>query len=190
MPWSRLVGNAGLSFLSKLSTGYWYPFDPTNGYTAIHACVLQVLPLHKLSNRYFFESDMLFRLSILRAVVVDVPQDARYRDEESSLNLLKCLVEFPYRHGVNTIKRFFYNYFLRNFSIASLHLVLGIFLLLFGISFGTYQWVLSIKLDQVASSGTVMLSALPVILGIQFLLNFIAFDMANVPRDPIHLKLR
>jgi hypothetical protein len=73
--------------------------------------------------------------------------------------------------------------------MASLHLVLGMLLLVFGFIFGMRQWIRSAQLEQVASSGTVMLAALPVILGMQFLLNFIAFDMANVPRDPIHQRL-
>jgi glycosyltransferase involved in cell wall biosynthesis len=189
MPRLRVIGNAGLSFLTKLSTGYWNPFDPTNGFTAIHARVAQALPLDKLSRRYFFESDMLFRLNTLRAVILDVPMDAQYSDENSSLNLLQALFVFSWRHAVNTLKRIFYNYFLRNFNMASLHLVLGILLLTFGLVFGMQQWIRSAQLEQVASSGTVMLAALPVILGMQFLLNFIAFDMANVPRDPIHQRL-
>jgi glycosyltransferase involved in cell wall biosynthesis len=189
MPRLRVIGNAGLSFLTKLSTGYWNPFDPTNGFTAIHARVAQALPLDKLSRRYFFESDMLFRLNTLRAVILDVPMDAQYSDENSSLNLLQALFVFSWRHAVNTLKRIFYNYFLRNFNMASLHLVLGILLLTFGLVFGMQQWIRSAQLEQVASSGTVMLAALPVILGMQFLLNFIAFDMANVPRDPIHHRL-
>ena len=69
MPASRLIGNAGLSFLAKLSTGYWDLFDPTNGYVAIHADVARLLPLDRLHPRYFFESDMLFRLATLRARV-------------------------------------------------------------------------------------------------------------------------
>ena len=190
MPWPRIVGNAGLSFLTKLSTGYWNPFDPTNGFTAIHARVAQALPLEKLSRRYFFESDMLFRLNTLRAVVLDVPMDACYSNENSSLNLLQSLFVFAWRHAVNTFKRVFYNYFLRNFNMASLHLVLGTLLLVFGLVFGTYQWIRGVQLEQFASPGTVMLAALPIILGMQFLLNFMAFDMANVPRDPIHRRLR
>jgi glycosyltransferase involved in cell wall biosynthesis len=189
MPWLRVIGNAGLSFLTKLSTGYWNPFDPTNGFTAIHARVAYLLPLDKLSRRYFFESDMLFRLNTLRAVILDVPMDAQYGDENSSLNLLQALFVFSWHHAVNTLKRIFYNYFLRDFNMASLHLVLGMLLLVFGLIFGARQWIRSAQLEQFASSGTVMLAALPVILGIQFLLNFIAFDMANVPRDPIHHRL-
>ena len=63
MPKIRLIGNACLSFLNKLVSGYWNVMDPTNGYTAVHVDVLRRLPLDKISNRYFFESDMLFRLN-------------------------------------------------------------------------------------------------------------------------------
>ena len=190
MPWIRLVGNAGLSFLTKLSTGYWNLFDPTNGFTAIHRSIVQSLPLDKISSRYFFESDMLFRLNTVRAVIVDVPMNARYGDDRSSLNVTRSLFEFPIRHLTNTFKRLFYNYYLRNFSVASIHLVLGTVLLFFGASFGVTHWIHNSQTGQVTPSGTVMVAALPLILGTQFVLNFIAFDMANVPRDPIHRRLR
>src|SRR5690606_32001950 len=73
MPRIRLIGNAVLSFMTKFSSGYWNLFDPTNGFTALHADVARYLPLSKISKRYFFESDMLFRLNTLRAVVHDIP---------------------------------------------------------------------------------------------------------------------
>ena len=60
MPTARLFGNAVLSLMCKLSSGYWNLFDPTNGYTAIHADVARHLPFNKISRRYFFETDMLF----------------------------------------------------------------------------------------------------------------------------------
>ena len=189
MPTARLIGNAGLSFLSKLSTGYWNLFDPTNGYTAIHASVVRVMPLEKLSHRYFFESDMLFRLNTLRAVVTDIPMAAHYADEKSSMNLLQVLVEFPYYHARNYLKRLFYNYILRNFTVASVDLVAGVILLLFGVIFGGYKWYHGIQMDVVTTPGTVMLAALPIILGVQLILGFLSQDVANVPNDPIHPKL-
>ena len=79
MPGARLLGNAVLSFLSKLSTGYWNLFDPTNGYTALHLSLLDLLALDKVADRYFFETDLLFRLSIVRAVARDVPMAETYR---------------------------------------------------------------------------------------------------------------
>ena len=63
MPTTRIFGNAILSLMAKLSTGYWDIFDPTNGYTAIHAGIAELLPFSKISHRYFFESDLLFRLN-------------------------------------------------------------------------------------------------------------------------------
>ena len=189
MPLLRLFGNAALSFITKFSTGYWDIFDPTNGYTAVHARVLERLPLEKIDNRYFFESDMLFRLNTIRAVVLDVPLPARYSDEESSLKEFRAIPEFVSKHVRNTLKRIFYNYYLRDFSAVSLELLLGITALLFGISEGSTAWIKSVRSGVVASSGTVMLAALPTIVGIQLLLSFLTADSGNVPKTPLHKRL-
>jgi glycosyltransferase involved in cell wall biosynthesis len=110
MPAARLFGNAVLSFVSKISSGYWHVMDPTNGYTAIHASALAALPLDKLSKRYFFESDMLFRLNIIRAVVKDVTMTAKYGEEESNLKIGRIIANFPALYLRNFCKRFFYSY--------------------------------------------------------------------------------
>ena len=190
MPVVRLIGNAGLSFLSKISSGYWNLFDPTNGFTAIQASIARQLPLNKLNPRYFFESDMLFRLNTLRAVVLEVPMDARYGDETSSLSVSNALVRFPFCHARNFFKRIFYNYFLRGFSIASVNLVVGLALLTFGLTFGISRWIASAEANVLASPGTVMVAALPIILGTQLVLSFVSFDMENVPRDPLHRRIQ
>jgi hypothetical protein len=80
MPFFRLVGNAALSLLSKLSSGYWGMMDPTNGYTAINSRIAAVLLQQDIAHRYFFESDVLCHLGMLQAVVRDVPMDSRYGD--------------------------------------------------------------------------------------------------------------
>jgi glycosyltransferase involved in cell wall biosynthesis len=189
MPLIRLFGNAILSFMTKLSSGYWTVFDPTNGYTAIHAKVAAHLPMDKISNRYFFETDMLFRLNTLRAVVVDIPMDAVYGDEKSNLCISKILVEFLGKHIRNFAKRIFYNYFLRDMTLASIELIVGAALLLFGVIFGGVSWFNAVANNTATPLGTIMLAALPVLLGIQFLLAFLGFDIANVPRRPIHNDL-
>ncbi|MEQ8789576.1 MAG: glycosyltransferase [Pirellulaceae bacterium] len=189
MPLVRLIGNAGLSFITKMSTGYWDLFDPTNGYTAICATVAAALPSHKIARRYFFETDVLFRLGLLRAVVVDQPMPCRYEDEESNLNVWRALVEFPWLHACNTLKRIYYNYFLRNFSIASLNLILGMLLIVSGATIGVVQWRLHSLASEYASAGTVMLAAMPILLGVQLLMNFLAHDMAGTPRAPISRRL-
>lgn len=188
MPSVRLFGNAILSLMTKLSSGYWNLFDPTNGYTAIHVDVAKRLPFGKLSRRYFFETDMLFRLNTLRAVVVDVPMDAKYGDEVSSLKITKIVGEFVVKHSRNFCKRVFYNYYLRDMSIASIELPLGFFLLVFGIGFGGYHWFESANAGVPKSAGTVMLSALPILMGFQLLLGFLAYDIASVPRRALHRR--
>jgi dolichol-phosphate mannosyltransferase len=189
MPRARILGNAALSFVTKFSTGYWDIFDPTNGYTAIHGGVAELLPLDRIAERYFFESDMLYHLGLIGAVVRDVPVDARYGDEHSSMELQKVIVPFGLRHTANTIRRLFYNYFLRDFSAASVELLLGAALLIFGVVYGAVQWLAWQDRGVGAYSGTVMLAALPVILGVQLLLAFLSYDVSRVPRKTLYPQL-
>lgn len=185
MPATRLFGNAVLSFMSKLSTGYWKLFDPTNGYTAIDARVAAYLPLDRISQRYFFETDMLFRLNTLRAMVVDVPMDAFYGDEQSNLHIRQIVFEFLGKHARNFFKRIFYNYFLRDVSLASLELLAGVLLLSFGLIFGLSQWYTAVATGEATPLGTIMLAALPVLSGLQFLLAFFSYDISSTPTTGI-----
>ncbi|QKV51753.1 glycosyltransferase family 2 protein [Comamonas antarctica] len=189
MPKMRLFGNAVLSLMCKLSSGYWNLFDPTNGYTAIHANAARHLPFGKISRRYFFETDMLFRLNTLRAVVVDIPMDAKYGDEVSNLKISKIAGEFLVKHLRNFFKRIFYNYYLRDMSLASLELPLGVMFLAFGLAYGGYHWSHSTHLGLSTPAGTVMLAALPALMGLQLILAFMSYDIAAVPRRPIHTRL-
>lgn len=186
MPTVRLLGNAALSFLTKLSSGYWQIFDPTNGFTAIHATVARLLPLERISADYFFESDMLFRLNTVRAVVMDIPHRAIYADETSNLKIKKIIPVFILRHLRNFMKRIVYNYFLRDFHAASLEWLLGPAMLVFSLIFGTTQWIASVDSGESASAGTVMLAALPLIIGLQLTLAALHFDIQNQPKTPIH----
>lgn len=190
MPAMRIIGNAVLSFMAKLSTGYWDLFDPTNGFTAIHADVARRLAADKISHRYFFETDLLFRLNTMRAVVVDIPMDAFYGDEVSNLRISRISGEFLFKHIRNWFKRIFYNFFLRDLSVASLELVAGMALVAAGTAFGGYHWLMSMRSGVPTAAGTVMLSALPIIVGLQFLLGFLSYDIASVPRRPIHRSHR
>lgn len=190
MPTIRLLGNAVLSFMTKLSSGYWDLFDPTNGYTAIHCDAARHLPFDKISSRYFFETDMLFRLNTLRAAVVDVPMDAKYGDEVSNLKISKIIGEFAQKHMRNFFKRIFYNYYLRDMSLASLEFPLGSALVFFGVFFGVYQWWHAAQDGGGTPIGTVMLAALPTLLGVQLVMAFLAHDIASVPRRPLQARRR
>src|SRR5205823_775708 len=127
--------------------------------------------------RYFFESDMLFRLNTIGAVVCDIPMAARYGDEQSGLRVARVLPEFLARNTTNLAKRIFYNYFLKDFNIASAELLLGLLFLAFGVVFGAIEWASSNRVGTTASAGTVMLAALPTLLGVQLLLSFLNFDI-------------
>jgi glycosyltransferase involved in cell wall biosynthesis len=186
MPLVRRLGNLGLSFLAKLSTGYWDVFDPTNGYTALHAAVAARLPMGAISERYFFETDLLFRLGILRAKVVDVPMDARYGDERSHLSVGRVLVEFAWKHLRNLGKRVAYNYFLRDLSIGSVELLAAVALGGFALAFGGYHWAASIASGEATPVGTIMVATVAAISALQFLLAFVAHDIAAVPRNALH----
>ena len=120
MPAIRLFGNAVLSFLAKASTGYWNIFDPTNGYIAVDARLLQALPLDKIDKRYFFETDLLFRAGLMRAKVLDIPMQAHYAGETSNLKIHQEMVRFIGLHLLNFAKRISYSYFLRDFNIDQL----------------------------------------------------------------------
>lgn len=182
MPFVRLIGNAGLTFMTKISTGYWDVADPTNGFTAISASVAKLINFEKLAKRYFFESDMLFRLNVAQAVVLDLPIAARYGSEKSNLSVVKSFFSFPFLHLKNFSKRLFYSYYLREMSVASFELPIGVAMLIFGTWMGITGLSVSSATGNPASTGTVMLAVLPLLLGIQLVLAFVNFDINSTPR--------
>jgi len=185
MPLVRLFGNTILSFINKMVSGYWNIMDPTNGYTAISTKVLKQIPLEKISQDYFFESDMIFRLGIIRAKIKDIAIPTKYEDETSSLSITKVIFTFPPRYIKNFFKRIIYNYLIRDFNYGSLMLLLGPVLLILGISHGAYHWIKSIETGITASTGTVMISALTVLMGFQSILFFFQHDMNSIPKESI-----
>lgn len=189
MPPVRLLGNAGLSFLTKASSGYWQLFDPTNGFTAIHAAALREIDLDALARRYFFESDLLYHLNQVRAVVRELPMPARYAGEASSLRPGRMVVPFLRGNLRNLVRRVGYGYFLRGFSVASVELLIALPLIAFGVGFGLWHWAASVNSGLNATAGTVMLAALPLILGTQLLLSWLNYDVASEPRQPVHPML-
>jgi glycosyltransferase involved in cell wall biosynthesis len=182
MPKVRLFGNSFLSFLVKLTSGYWNIMDPTNGYTGISSNALEMLNLDKLSKRYFFETDILINLNIQNAVVQEVAVPARYGDEQSSMKIPKILFSFPIRLLRGLIKRIFMKYYLYDFNMASVYILVGLPMILWGAGFGLYRWLVGISRNVVNTTGTVMLSVLPLILGVQFILQAISIDISSVPR--------
>jgi dolichol-phosphate mannosyltransferase len=185
MPLVRRMGNLGLSFFTKVATGYWNIFDPTNGFFAIRAEVLAQLPLEKLDQRYFFETSMLANLYLINAFVLDVPIPARYGNETSSLSVRRAFLEFPFKLFATFLRRIVLRYYIYDFSILSLYLIIGVPLLLFGFIFGGIKWIEYAGRNIPAPTGTVMLPTLSLILGIQIILSAIEIDMNAVPKQPL-----
>ena len=185
MPGLRRLGNAGLSFLSKAASGYWKLFDPCNGYTAIRASALRRLPLDNLAERFFFETSVLVQLNVLGAVVRDVPIPARYGDETSTLSIRKVLWRFPPALLKAGLGRLWQRHFVRDFGPISLCLVWGSLLAGWGTLFGALEWWRSVRDGVPATTGTVMLSAMPFLMGFQLLLQAGLLEIASEPAVPL-----
>jgi glycosyltransferase involved in cell wall biosynthesis len=190
MPRIRLFGNACLSFLTKLSSGYWGVFDPTNGYTALERTLAARIVDRPLAKRYFFESDMLFHLYMERAAVVDVPMPSRYGDEESNLKITRILPTFAARNLKNMVRRVLIQHYLRDFSLASVELLFGLLCMGFGLIYGGVAWLHSVDTGRAATAGSVMIAALPLLIGVQLCLGAINYDIQSTPRTPRHPQLR
>jgi glycosyltransferase involved in cell wall biosynthesis len=182
MPRVRLGGNVGLTFLTKLASGYWHVLDPQNGFVAIRADVLRKLPIERLARGYFFENDMLIRLNALEARVADVPMPSRYGEETSSLRPGRALFEFPFRLLAGFFQRIFWRYLFYDVSPVALFFLCGGALFLFGAIFGSYHWIRNASRNIATPTGTVILAAMPVILGFQLLLQALVLDVQNSPR--------
>jgi dolichol-phosphate mannosyltransferase len=182
MPRARLAGNFVLTFLTKLASGYWNVFDPQNGYVAITSGALGLLDLDRLSRRYFFENDMLINLNIFDARVRDVAMVSRYGAERSSMRLGRILCSFPYHLLRGYWYRFYRKHVLRDFSPVALFMLTGLPLLAWGTGFGVYTWAQSWLHNQFASTGTVMLSVLPFLVGFELVLQALVLEIRDTPR--------
>lgn len=181
MPWLRRLGNFGLTFLAKFSSGYWHISDPTNGFIAIRREALSLLNIPFLDHSYFFEINLLVQLNIIHAVAVDVPIPARYGNEISSLNPLSILCSFPPKLLRSLSRRIWWRYFVYDVNMVTIFLVIGIVLFLGGTGFGAFKWAQSIHDHINQPTGTVVLAMLPTILGFQLLLQAVVLDVVDKP---------
>ncbi len=185
MPRWRRYGNVGLTLLAKAASGYWNLSDPTNGYTAARAEVLRHVDLGALHPRYFFEQSMLIQLGIARAVVAEVRMPARYGDERSSMSLTRVLLSFPFLLARGLLRRVYWRYFFYEMTATSVFLLCGTLLMAFGLGFGGLRWYVGWETHTPQTAGTVLLAALPFILGFQLLLQALVLDVQDVPREPL-----
>ena len=177
MPRLRWFGSVALSFLTKVASGYWHVFDPQCGFTAIAAPTLRRLKLDGISRDYFFENDMLIRLNVIDARVVDVSTTALYGEQSSTLRVGHVTWTFPVRLLRRFAWRFIKRHVVNDFGLIAMLAFVGAVFLLFGVVFGAYRWVESAVSGHVATAGTVMIAVVPLILGAQMLLQALALEV-------------
>jgi len=180
MPRHRVFGNIVLSFLTKLASGYWHLFDPQNGYTAITREALELLPLDEIAKGYEFENDLLINLNIAGVRALDVPVPARYGNEVSGIKLRRVVPAITWLLVRGFWKRLIWKYTVRSFSPIALFFFVGMALVLWGIGFGI--WVIAETLGPgVATTGTVILSVVPFLIGVQLLISALVLDIQESP---------
>ena len=182
MPVIRRIGNVGLSFCIKAASGYWNIFDPTNGFIAISNEMLRTINLGRIHQRFFLESSMLIELYHASCVIQEIPMKARYGFETSTLSITKTLIGFPPRLLFALLRRILLRYYLFDFNVASVYILCGLPLFLFGALYGLINFIKYGSSHVSAPTGTVVIPTLLIILGFQLLLAAISFDVANYPK--------
>jgi glycosyltransferase involved in cell wall biosynthesis len=179
IPRTRYIGNAILSFLTKIASGYWHVADSQSGYTAVNRETLELLDLDRIYRRYGFPNDMLVHLNVWNRRVRDYPSRPIYGVGERSGIRLRSVVP---RISWLLVKGFFWRlkekYVIRDFHPLVLFYALGFLLLGVGVVLGIVETALRIAGNEV-SVGTVVLVALLVISGSQFALFAMWFDMES-----------
>ena len=183
MPWTRRFGNLFLSFLSKVATGYWNCFDFNNGFFAISKASLQVVDKNLIADNYFFETSLIAELYYQRATIKEIPMPAIYGEETSNMKIFKM----PLLFSVNLFKKFMSRiwkaYFVYDFNIGTLYIIFGHLLFITGAIYGGVNWYEYASKGVLTPFGTIMISALLIILGFQLLLQAIQFDIINTPKN-------
>jgi dolichol-phosphate mannosyltransferase len=179
MPVGRWLGNILLSFFTKVASGYWHVFDPQCGFIAISAPTLRRLKLEGLARDYFFENDMLIRLNVIDARVVDVDTSSLYGDETSHVNIGRVSWSFPPRLARGFIWRFVRRHMMNDFGLIGFLAIVGAAFTMFGLLFGLSGWIESHSTGVPATTGTVMVAVVPLILGVQALLQSVSLEVQS-----------
>jgi glycosyltransferase involved in cell wall biosynthesis len=179
IPRTRYLGNAALSFLTKIASGYWHVADSQSGYTAVNLETLKLLDLDRVYRRYGFPNDFLVHLNVFNRRVRDYPSRPIYGvGERSGIRLRHVVPKISWL----LLKGFFWRmgqkYVIRDFHPLILFYSLGIVLFGAGMALGIAEVVLRI-LGNPITSATIVLVALLVISGLQLLLFAMWFDMES-----------
>jgi len=177
IPKTRYLGNAVLSFLTKIASGYWHIADSQSGYTAVTLRVLQTLDLDGIYKRYGMPNDLLVKLNLCQFRVRDIPINPIYGvGERSYMKIYKVIFTLSF-----LLFRLFYwrlkeKYIIRDFHPLVLFYLLGFFLTPIGIVFGGYLLIYRLFVGTVAATSA-LFAAFFTISGLQSLFFAMWFDM-------------
>jgi glycosyltransferase involved in cell wall biosynthesis len=179
IPHTRYLGNAALSFLTKIASGYWHVADSQSGYTAVNLETLKLLDLDRIYPRYGFPNDMLVHLNVWNRRVRDYPSRPIYGvGERSGIKLRSVIPRISWLLLRAFLWRLGQKYVIRDFHPLVLFYALGISLFLVGFLLGLAEVGLRIAGNQLPAA-TIVLVALLVISGLQLLLFAMWFDMES-----------
>ncbi len=179
IPRSRYLGNAVLSLLTKIASGYWHVADSQSGYTAISRDTLAALDLDRVYRKYGFPNDMLVHLNVYNARVRDFPSRPVYGvGEQSGIKIRSVVPRISWLLLKGFLWRLREKYVIRDFHPLVFFYALGIVMTIVGLALGIVETVLRIAGNDV-SVGTVVLVALLLIAGSQFTLFAMWFDMES-----------
>lgn len=173
----RYLGNAFLSMLTKIASGYWHVADSQSGYTAISRTALMAIDLDRLYPSYGYPNDLLIRLNVGNFRVADVPVHPRYGiGERSSMNVFKVIPTVSLLLWRGFFYRLFVKYVIKDFHPLVFFYFFGILFLVVGTVLGVLESALKIFTGAIAIA-TIVLVAMLMIGGLQFLLFAMWFDM-------------
>jgi hypothetical protein len=177
IPRTRYLGNAVLSLLTKIASGYWHVADSQAGYTALSASALQRLDLGRLYPRYGFPNDLLVHLNVQDARVRDVPSRPIYDVGEQSGIKLRSVVP---RISWLLFKAFWWRmgqkYVIRDFHPLVFFYSSGVVMLAAGLLLGLLELALRIAGNAITPASIVLVAVL-LIAGLQMTLFAMWFDM-------------
>jgi glycosyltransferase involved in cell wall biosynthesis len=177
IPRTRYLGNAVLSLLTKIASGYWHVADSQAGYTALSLSALRRLDLDRLYPRYGFPNDMLVHLNIQNARVRDVPSRPIYDvGERSGIRLRSVVPRISWLLFKGFWWRMGQKYVIRDFHPLVFFYVFGVLMLSVGLVLGLVELVLRIAGNAITPASIVLVAVL-LIAGLQMTLFAMWFDM-------------